>query len=118
ANQRQVIEPAPRSEINIESPAQTRLRQRYEAIHDLAASGLGVKTIARDLNLARGTVRRYLRAATVDDLVGLCCVNPLEPVEDSVMRPDPPGRGSLIARSRSVSARRRRSAGGGGCRSR
>jgi transposase len=35
----------------------------------LAADGCGAKTIARHLNLARGTVRRYLRAPTVDDLL-------------------------------------------------
>ncbi|WP_343446294.1 transposase [Micromonospora schwarzwaldensis] len=39
-------------------------------------------------------------------------------VEGSVMRPGPPGRGSLIVRSRWASASRRRSAGGAGCRSR
>jgi DNA-binding NarL/FixJ family response regulator len=65
----QVVEPATPSEHDIDSPAQTRLRQRYETIRELAASGLGAKTIARGLNLARGTVRRYLRAATVDDLL-------------------------------------------------
>jgi len=52
-----------------ESPAQSRMRQRHHAVHELARDGLGAKTIARQLNLARGTVRRYLRAPHVDDLL-------------------------------------------------
>lgn len=52
-----------------DSPAQTRLRQRHQAIHELASAGLGAKTIGRQLNLARGTVRRYLRASSVSDLL-------------------------------------------------
>jgi len=69
ARQGQTVEPAGPVHDTIESPAQTRLRRRYETVHELAASGLGAKAIARDLNLARGTVRRYLRTATVDDLL-------------------------------------------------
>jgi DNA-binding NarL/FixJ family response regulator len=52
-----------------ESAAQARLRHRYQTVHQLAAEGCGAKTIARQVNLARGTVRRYLRASTVDDLL-------------------------------------------------
>jgi transposase len=54
---------------DVESPAQIRLRQRHQAVHELADAGLGAKTIARQLNLARGTVRRYLRAPDVTDLL-------------------------------------------------
>jgi transposase len=61
--------PPPRSVDGPESAAQTRLRHRHQTIHQLAADGSGAKTIARQLNLARGTVRRYLRALTVDDLL-------------------------------------------------
>lgn len=70
-----VVAPAPKHALlpesvnETESAAQTRLRHRYEAIHELATEGGGAKTIARELNLARGTVRRYLRAPTVDDLL-------------------------------------------------
>jgi transposase len=52
-----------------ESPAQTRLQQRHQAVHELADAGLGAKTIARQLNLARGTVRRYLHAPDVSNLL-------------------------------------------------
>jgi DNA-binding NarL/FixJ family response regulator len=58
--------PLPRAANRPESAAQTRLRHRYKTIHQLAAEGYGAKTIARQLNLARGTVRRYLRALTHD----------------------------------------------------
>jgi hypothetical protein len=61
--------PPPRPADRPESAAQTRLRHRHQSIHQLAADGCGAKTIARQLNLARGTVRRYLRAPTVDDLL-------------------------------------------------
>ena len=66
-----MLEPTPPSASadRPESAAQTRLRHRYHSIHQLAADGYGAKTIARQLNLARGTVRRYLRAATIDDLL-------------------------------------------------
>jgi transposase len=61
--------PLPGSADRPESAAQDRLRHRHHTIHQLAADGCGAKTIARQLNLARGTVRRYLRALTVDDLL-------------------------------------------------
>jgi transposase len=61
--------PSPRSADRAESAAQARLRHRHQTIHQLTAEGRGAKTIARQLNLARGTVRRYLRALTVDDLL-------------------------------------------------
>ncbi|GAA2532848.1 ISL3 family transposase [Pilimelia columellifera subsp. columellifera] len=60
---------SPRPADTPESAAQARVRHRYQSVHQLAADGYGAKTIARQLNLARGTVRRYLRACTVDDLL-------------------------------------------------
>jgi len=41
-----------------------RIRQRHAAVHALLAQGRGARQIAAQLQLARGTVRRYARAAT------------------------------------------------------
>lgn len=48
----------------------TNTRQRHAAVHDLLAKGLGLKAIAQQLHLARGTVRKYARAATAEQLIG------------------------------------------------
>jgi transposase len=47
----------------------TRTRKRYTAVQNLRAQGKGIKTIMRELGLAKETVRRFARAATVDDLL-------------------------------------------------
>ncbi|GAA4260871.1 hypothetical protein GCM10022255_091280 [Dactylosporangium darangshiense] len=47
-----------------DSPLAVRTRQRHHDIHEFLAAGLGVKAIARRLQLAIGTVRRFARAAT------------------------------------------------------
>lgn len=59
-----------------------RVRQHYQKIRALAGEGKGIKEIARELGLSRGTVRRFTRAASVDELL---------PVERS------PGRVSIVA---------------------
>jgi transposase len=44
-------------------------RERYAAVQELKAKGLGIKTIKRELGLAKETVRRYYRAASVEDVL-------------------------------------------------
>jgi transposase len=45
-----------------------RVREQYAAVHALLAVGAGLKTIARELGLARNTVRRYAHAADPEEL--------------------------------------------------
>jgi transposase len=46
-----------------------RTRQRYEQVQALRAQGKGIKPIMRETGLAKETVRRFYRAATVDELL-------------------------------------------------
>jgi hypothetical protein len=46
-----------------------RARERHAAVHALLAEGVGIKEIGRRLGLARGTVRRFARADTVEELL-------------------------------------------------
>lgn len=46
-----------------------RTKARYEQVQALKAQGKGIKTIQRDLRLARETVRKFYRAASVDQLL-------------------------------------------------
>ena len=48
----------------------TRTRERYTAVQNLRVQGNGIKTIMRELGLAKETVRRFARATTVEDLLG------------------------------------------------
>lgn len=45
-------------------------RRRHAAVHTLLADGISLKAIARQLQLSRGTVRKYARAANPEQLIG------------------------------------------------
>ena len=47
----------------------TRIRERYAAVAELTASGTGYRPAARQLGLGLNTVKRYARAASVEDLL-------------------------------------------------
>lgn len=53
-----------------ESRLVTRARERYAAVQDLPSQGASLSAICRILALDRKTVRRFARAATVDELLG------------------------------------------------
>jgi transposase len=44
-------------------------RERFAAVQELKAEGLGIKPIMRELGLAKETVRKYYRAASADDIL-------------------------------------------------
>jgi transposase len=48
-----------------------RTRQRYDAVQALVAQGKGIKPIMRELGLAKETVRRFVRAQSVDELLAI-----------------------------------------------
>ena len=52
-----------------ESALAVRTRQRYEQVQALRAQGNGIKPIMRQTGLAKETVRRFYRAATVNELL-------------------------------------------------
>jgi transposase len=47
----------------------TRTKARYQAVQTLKANGKGIKTIMRELDLAKETVRRFFRAQSVEELL-------------------------------------------------
>jgi transposase len=46
-----------------------RTKARYQAVHALKGEGKGIKTIMRELRLAKETVRRFARADSVEELL-------------------------------------------------
>ncbi len=52
-----------------ESALAVRTRQRYEQVQALKAQGKGIKPVMRETGLAKETVRRFYRAASVDELL-------------------------------------------------
>jgi transposase len=46
-----------------------RTKSRYQAVQSLKADGKGIKTIMRELELAKQTVRRFYRADSVEELL-------------------------------------------------
>jgi transposase len=46
-----------------------RARERHAAVHALLAEGTSIRTIGAQLGLSRGTVRRFARATTVEELL-------------------------------------------------
>jgi transposase len=56
-------------EMDTESALITRIRDRHAAVRELISSGCAVIPAARQLGLSRNTVRRYSRAARVDELL-------------------------------------------------
>jgi transposase-like protein len=46
-----------------------RTRQRHQRVHELLDQGLTIREICRQLELSRGTVRRFARADQVEDLL-------------------------------------------------
>jgi transposase len=59
----------PTRQPNSESRLQTRSQHRYTDIHTLRGQGKGMRTIAKELGLDRKTVRRFLEAPSVDQLL-------------------------------------------------
>jgi DNA-binding NarL/FixJ family response regulator len=65
------------AELALDAPAEPRrsgrlsdrVRNQHESVPDLLSQGIGLRVIARQLGLARNTVRRLAYAATADELL-------------------------------------------------
>ena len=63
--------PQPLQALEADAPTAlvTRIRERYAAVAELTASGTGYRPAARQLGLGLNTVKRYARAASVEELL-------------------------------------------------
>jgi transposase len=59
-----------------ESPLTARMRDQHAAVQALAARGLGLRAIARELGVDRKTARRFAHAATSDEAVARAISRP------------------------------------------
>ena len=60
----------------VESPLEARMRDQHAAVQALAARGLGLRAIARELGMDRKTARRFAHAATGDEAVARAISRP------------------------------------------
>jgi transposase len=61
--------PAVTADSTAESPLTARMRDQHATVQALAARGLGLRAIARELGVDRKTARRFAHAATSDEAV-------------------------------------------------
>jgi hypothetical protein len=66
-------EPVPTAESRLAA----RMRDQHAAVQALLARGMGVRAVARELNVDRKTARRFARAATSDDVVARAVSRPV-----------------------------------------
>jgi len=63
------IESLPPQALSAQGVLEARTRRRWREIHQLSDRGWAVSEIARELHLGRNTVRRFVQAGRVDDLL-------------------------------------------------
>jgi hypothetical protein len=82
-----------------------RARQRHADVHALLADGVGITAICGLLELSRGTVRRFARADTVEELLttepdtGPACWSSSNPICTNASQPHTPTQPSCSPRS-------------------
>jgi transposase len=70
-------EPVPAAAVPVgESRLEARMRDQHAAVQALAARGLGLRAIARELGVDRKTARRFAQAATSDQAVARAVSRP------------------------------------------
>jgi hypothetical protein len=69
-------EPAAATAAAPESRLETRMRDQHATVQALAARGLGIRAIARELGADRKTARRFVQALTADDAVARAISRP------------------------------------------
>jgi transposase len=69
-------DPAATAVLAAESRLEARMRDQHAAVQALAARGLGLRAIARELGVDRKTARRFAHAATCDEAVARAISRP------------------------------------------